>query len=278
MKVLILGKNGNLGRELIKATQCEEIIAWDREEIDITRADEVMEKVGQVKPDVVFNCAAYTAVDKAEEDYEAVKLLNGYAAGFVAKACKKSGAVMVHFGTGMIFNGENPEGYNEDSEPYPINVYGKTKLLGEEEVKANTDDYYIIRTEWLYAKPENSSAKKSFNEIMLDLAAAKDRLQGVEDEIGKPTWAKDLAIESWRIVKDKIPFGIYHITNSGQASRLEWTREILKLKNIDKPVDSVKGDSFPRPAKRPHYEILNNTKLPPLRSWQEALSEYLENL
>lgn len=277
MHVLIIGKNGNLGRELIKAIQAETITAWDREEIDITNEAEVLKKLQDLKPNVVFNCAAYTAVDKAEQDYAAAELLNGYAAGFVAKACHAIGSTLVHYSTGMVFQGNDSKGYNESSPTDPINAYGKTKLLGEELIQQEFNNYYLIRTEWLYAKPENETAKKSFNEIILNLAATQDSLQGVEDEVGKPTWAKDLAKHSWQLIIDKQPFGIYHLTNSGQASRLDWAKEILKINNIDKLIEPVKGVAFPRPAKRPAFEILNNTKLPEMRSWQEALTEYFKN-
>lgn len=176
----------------------------------------------------------------------------------------------------MIFKGDDAAGYNENAVPDPVNAYGRTKLLGETLIAQNLKHYYIIRTEWLYAKPENETAKKSFNEIMLHLARTQPELNGVNDEIGRPTWAKDLAEASWQLVTAQQPFGVYHITNSGQASRLQWTEEILKQKNIAVPVSGVRSSTFPRPALRPEYELLNNTKLPALRSWQAGLKEYLE--
>lgn len=274
-KILIIGKNGNLGRELQKVLANTDLTAWDYTELDITNKSDVESKITELAPNVIYNCAAYTNVDGAEEDYESAELINSTGARNLAEVCKEIGATLIHYSTGMVFQGDNENGYNEDSEPNPINAYGKSKLDGEQAIQDSGANFYIIRTAWLYAKPENESSKKSFNEIMLDLAAAHPQLKGVDDEVGPPTWAKDLAEESVKLVNDNKPFGIYHITNSGKASRFEWTKEILKIKKIDIPVEPVSGNSFPRPAKRCHYELLNNTKLTPLRSWQEALQDYL---
>lgn len=275
MHILIIGKNGNLGREFVKYLSNEKVTAWDRAEIDITNEQDTFKKITDVRPDIVINCAAYTAVDLGEINYEAANLLNGYGPGYIAGACKTVGATMVHFSTGMVFQGDDSSGYHENSRPDPVNAYGKTKLLGEELVKKNTDNYYIIRTEWLYARPENETAKKSFNEIMLDLAALGGPLKGVHDEIGKPTWAKDLTASTMNIIKNGTASGVYHLANSGQASRLEWAQAIMEIKQIEIKFELVSGSAFPRPAKRPQFELLNNTKLPHMRHWKTALEEYL---
>lgn len=277
MKILILGKNGNLGNEFAQLLtgSDHELLLWDKRDLDITKKDKVQEKIIAAKPDVVINCTGYTNVDKAEEDYITAMLINCHAVGYIAEACKNVGALLVHFSTGMVFPGNDPKGYNEDDEPDAVNAYGRSKLLGEIEVKKKIDQHYIIRTEWLYAKTKNPKAKKSFTDIILEMADKQEFLQGVIDEIGRPTWTKDLGKASIDLVFSKAPFGVYHISNSGEASRLEWAKEILAIKSISKDISSVSGASFPRPAKRPHYELLNNTKLTPLRSWQEALKEYL---
>lgn len=276
-RILIIGKNGNLGRELTQALAGRNVTTWGHSDFDIINEAEVQTKILELKPDIVFNCTAYTNVDGAETDYAAAESINTTGVGYLAEACNKTEATLVHYSTGMVFSGEDETGYNEDSEPDPVNAYGKSKLAGEKAIQSAAEKFYIIRTAWLYAKPENETSKKSFNEIMLDLAKTKPQLSGVEDEIGSPTWAKDLAQASIGLVDSKSAFGIYHITNSGQASRLDWTKEILKIKEIDIPVEPVLGSSFPRPAKRSHYELLNNTKLTPLRSWQEALQDYLKS-
>lgn len=277
-KFLILGKNGNLGRTFLNLLPQDSVTAWDADELDITDQNAVLRKLSELKPDVVINCAAYTAVDKAESEFSIAEKINGTAVGYMAEACAANNAILVHFSTGMVFAGTSPYGYNENSSTSPINAYGKSKLAGEQLIKEKLENFYIIRTEWLYAKPDTDAGKKSFIEIMLDLAQTRDYLEGVIDEIGKPTWAKDIAKATIELLQSKQPFGVYHLTNSGQASRKEWAEEIFKIAGLDVIVNPVHGEAFPRPAKRPQFELLNNTKLPELRSWQEALREYLGNL
>ncbi len=276
-KVLILGSKGNLGRELIKALADKDVTAWDSDDLDITNPTQVEQKITELKPDVVFNCAAYTNVDGAESDYETAQLVNGIAVGYLAATCAKISATLVHYSTGMVFPGTDSGGYSEDSIPNPVNAYGQSKLLGEQLLQSSGSDYYLIRTAWLYASPDNEHSKKSFNEIMLDLAAKNPALKGVDDEVGPPTWAKDLAESSRQLIESGQPSGIYHLTNSGSGSRFDWTSTILQIKNIDIPVEPVSGSTFPRPAIRPRYELLKNTKLPTLRNWQDALKEYLNS-
>jgi dTDP-4-dehydrorhamnose reductase len=290
-QILILGSNGSLGTELAKIYLPGQAVAMDRDQLDITDLEQIRKVFMEVRPALVYNCAAYTAVDQAEIDYDRALLLNGTAPGYLAGCCAEIGATLVHFSTGMVFKGDDAAGYNEDAIPNPLNAYGRTKLAGEQALAKSSANYYIIRTEWLYAAPllnvgspgasvPGATSKKSFNEIMLDLAAqsmAKGTpLKGVEDEFGRPTWARDLALAARGVVESGQPFGIYHLANSGQASRLDWAREIFKIKNLPVTVEPVSAASFPpRPAPRAKYELLNNTKLSELRPWQEALAEYL---
>ncbi|HMQ01846.1 MAG TPA: dTDP-4-dehydrorhamnose reductase [Candidatus Doudnabacteria bacterium] len=277
MKFLIIGKNGNLGKEFINALTSEDFIAFDSTELDITDINQVRSVLLQHRPDIILNCAAYTAVDKAETEFETAKKVNAEGPENLAKICMEIDSTLVHFSTGMVFIGDNGNGYNELDKTNPVNAYGKSKLLGEQLIQSTNSKHYIIRTEWLYAMPQNSSAKKSFNEIILDLAKSGQPLKGVADEVGQPTWTKDLVEATLQLIEQNLPYGIYHIANSGKASRLEWAQEILKLNGIDLPIEPVSGKSFPRPAARPQFELLNNTKLPQLRDWKEALKEYFNN-
>jgi dTDP-4-dehydrorhamnose reductase len=174
----------------------------------------------------------------------------------------------------MIFDGSNFEGYNEDDKCNPVNYYGQSKLLGEQELQKNTDMYYLIRTCWLYGRETNG--KKSFPDIMLGLTNNPE-INAVADEFGIPTYVKDLAQSSRALVELQKPCGIYHITNDGTASRFDWTQEIFKIKNINKKINKVDSSFFKREAKRPKYEILNNNRFIKLRPWQEALAEYLRS-
>lgn len=253
-------------------------IGWGREDLDITDEQAVWDRITELKPDLVYNCAAFNDVDRSEEDRMFVDMVNGYAPGYVAKACKAAGAKLVHYSTGMVFSGDDPEGYAEDDPPGPINAYGRSKMQGEMEAQENCDDLYIIRTSWLYGPhgPGHTN-KKSFIQSMMEKAEAGEELVAVEDEIGRPTYTVDLAQASRALVEDEKEFGIYHLTNGGNVSRLDWARESFKIKGIEAQIKPVKAKSIARMARRPHYEILNNTKFLELRPWTEALREFLGN-
>ncbi|MBU4421483.1 dTDP-4-dehydrorhamnose reductase [Candidatus Parcubacteria bacterium] len=276
MKILILGVKGMLGQELKHAFLGAEVLAWDFEELDITNEIEVKEKIREQKPDVVINAAAYNNVDKAEIEKNKAVLLNGYALGYIAKACKEAGAIFIHYSTDYVFDGKRKEGYKEMDIPKPVSAYGASKLLGEIETAKNTDKYYIIRLSRLFGKTgDGISVKKSFVDTMLDLAKSKNEIEVIDEELSSPTYAPDLAERTKYIVESKQPFGIYHSAGSGACTWYEFASEIFKQKGADIKVVPVSGDKFPRNALRPKYSVLLNTKLPPMRDWKEVLSNYL---
>ncbi len=274
-KFLIIGHNGTLGTAFKQVLPSEQTFVVDRESLDITDSEQVQKFLAEHKPEVVINCAAYTNVDSAESDYETAYKINAEAVGNLSEACNQIKARLIHFSTGMVFAGTSADGYSEDATTNPINKYGESKLAGEKLIQEKAQQYYIVRTEWLYGKPTSESAKKSFVEIMLDLGQT-GKVKAVNDETGKPTWAKDLAQAVIDLIDSKRENGLYHLTNEGVASREDWTKEIYVQKGMSVEIESVPGSTFPRPAKRPEFELLNNTKLPKLRSWQEALAEYLK--
>ena len=274
MKVLILGAKGSLGQTFTDLYKDQQVSAWDRDELDITEQDLVLEKIKELKPDLIINCAAYNSVDKAEEERAKADSINGYAVGFIAEAAKEVGAIFVTYSTGEVFDGSKSEGYNEADLANPINAYGKSKLLGEMELQEKADKFYLIRTCWLYGKP--AAGKKSFTDIMLELAEKQDLVNAVEDEFGNPTYVLDLAHATRALIEQKKPFGIYHLSNSGTASRYDWAKEVFTIKGIKTKLGPVYSDFFKRAAKRPKYELLINTKFIQLRPWTEALREYLE--
>ncbi|MFA6047602.1 MAG: dTDP-4-dehydrorhamnose reductase [Parcubacteria group bacterium] len=306
-KILILGAKGMLGQELVKTFRKDsdyKVIGWDREDIDIASEKEVSKKIGIIKPSIIINAAAYNAVDKCEEDkkeFELAKKINGLAPGYLAKVAKKLKATLVHYSTDYVFNGQpeinepqgcthvcatcslhggEPEvGFCEDDKPDPINKYAETKLLGEKEVQKNLKNYYIIRLSWLFGKPAISkNAKRSFFDIMLELGGKNKEVRAVDDETGQFTYAPDLVIKTKEIIDSKKPFGIYHVTNSDPCSWYEAAIELYKQAGLKTKVIPVTGDAFPRPAKRPFYSVLVNTKLNPMRSYKEALKEYLKGI
>ncbi len=278
-KILVLGSKGNLGQKICEVFSGATVIAWDKSELDITDASSVMAKITEEKPDVVINCAAYNDVDGAEGEGKAIaELLNGHAPSNIADACNMNGAIFVHFSSGQVFDGNKKKGYNEGDETSPVNAYGASKLMGEVESAKKTGKLYIVRTEWLYGEGSKSeTSKKSFVDIMLEMAEKKTAINGVVDEFGKPTYVGDLAKGVYNLIESNKPFGTYHVVNSGIASRYDWAKEIFRIKNISAELKEVNSSFFPRKAKRPKYEILNNTKLAEFRPWEEALAEYLNN-
>ncbi len=275
-RFLIIGHKGTLGTAFTKLLPTEQIITVDRDSLDITNKQQIEAFFAKHRPEIVINCAAYTNVDGAEAEYESAYMINANAVGYLSEACNNIKARLIHYSTGMVFPGTNQNGYNEDSETNPVNKYGETKLAGEKLIQNTAQNYYIIRTEWLYGKPASGTAKKSFVELMIELGKS-GKVRGVVDEIGKPTWTNDLAKATLELLRDDNPSGVYHLTNEGEASRLDWATAIYKIKNMAVEIEPVSGSSFPRPANRPEFELLNNTKLPQLRSWQEALIEYLQS-
>lgn len=284
MKILILGAKGNLGQQLVKVFSVDdnEVIAWDKGEIDITDRELILKKIGDVKPELVINAAAYNAVDKceaSEEEYELAKKLNIDGPKFLAEACLKIGAILIHYSTDYVFDGTEKSGYIETNEPRPINRYGKTKLHGEKrilELSGAGLKWYIIRTSKLFGpRGESATAKPSFFDIMLQQSRQQRALEAVSDELSCFTYTPDLAKATKELFDKSAGSGIYHIINSGACSWYEAARELVKLAGIKIDVKPVSGDELARPAKRPKYSVLLNTKLPPLRDYREALGEYL---
>ena len=271
MKILILGYEGMLGNELVKVfTKGNELVLWDRGEIDISDRADVIEKIGELKPDVVINAAAYTAVDKAESEEDLVYKVNGCAVGFLSTICKEINALLIHFSTDYVFDGENHLGYKEDHSYKPINLYGRSKALGEKMILDIKPRYYIIRTSWLFGKHG-----KNFVGTMLRLAEEGKDLKIVNDQFGSPTYAKDLAEKVKELIGSENPYGIYHVTNSESCNWHEFALKIFELSGLKPNVKPVTSNEFPTPAKRPTYSMLVNTKLSPMRSWEEALKAYL---
>lgn len=291
-KILILGAKGSLGQQLVKvfkegplasSGRGNEVIAWDKEEIDITDKGLILKKVGEIKPAVIINAAAYNAVDKceSEEEFELAQKINGKAVGYLAEAAMSVGAILIHYSSDYVFEGTNKQGYKEGDEPKPPNKYGETKRLGEEEIIRRSGKglkWYLIRTSKLFGpKGASSVSKPSFFDLMLKLGREREVLEAVNEEVSCFTYTPDLAKETKKLIDENKGYGIYHITNSGGASWYKAARELFKILGLKTKVKPIASDKFPRPAKRPKYSVLLNTKLKKLRSWQEALHEYLNN-
>ncbi len=275
-KILILGAQGMLGQDLRTILADFNLILWDQPEIDITDQNQVNSKIKNLKPDIIINCAAYTDVDGCETNQDLAMQVNGLAVGYLAEITKEMDTTLMHISTDYVFNGQNKQGYTEDSQAIdPLNIYGRSKLKGELFLKEKADNYYLIRTSWLYGKKGNN-----FVETMLKLAQEKDSLKVVNDQFGKPTRTIDLAEQIRYILDNNLDFGSYHVTNETKTGGISWhdfAQKIFELAEIKIDLQPCSTKEFPRPAQRPAYSALINTKLPQLRNWQEALAEYLAN-
>ncbi len=275
-KIIIIGAQGMLGQELAKVFQEEKPLLWDLPEIDITNENQIKQKILEINPDLVINAAAYNDVDGAEKNEALATKINGMAVRYLAKTINAIGGILVHYSTDYVFRGDKKEGYKEHELPDPQSVYARSKYLGEQELFKNVDKFYLIRLSRLFGKSALSKvAKKSFVDTMLGLAKTKKELNIINEELSCPTYAPDLARQTEYLIENNLPYGIYHITNSDACTWYEFAKAIFTIKKIDVKLTPVSSDFFPRLAKRPKYSILINTKLPVLRSWQEALREYL---
>jgi len=283
-KVLILGTKGMLGQALVEEFEKQnyEVIALNHADLDVTDELAVKNKICEISPDLVINTTAVNLMDEIEKDnqvFETAKKVNGNAVGYLINVADSLNIPFVHFSTNYVFGGSNTEGYREDHAARTISRYGETKLLGEEKLLRKAKKYYLIRISRLFGKAGVSEKSKiSFVDLMLDLVLnkKKEHLDVVEDEVCSPTYAPDAARLTRELIEGNYPWGIYHGANEGGCSWYEFAQEIFKLRNVNVGVTPVKSDFFLRPAKRPKYSVLLNTKLPKQRGWEEALGEYLD--
>ncbi len=275
---LIAGGNGQLGRDLTEVLADQPVVALDLPDLDITDPTSIADVLDGTTPDVVVNAAAYTAVDAAETDEGTANRVNGVAPGLLAQACAARADVqLVQVSTDYVFAGDATQPYPESATPDPRSAYGRSKLLGEEAVvQALPDRSYIVRTAWLYGRHG-----ANFVKTMLRLAGEHDTLEVVDDQVGQPTWSRDLAAQIRLLVEAEAPAGIYHGTNSGRTSWFGLTREIFRLSGLDpERVQPTTTDKFPRPAPRPAFSVLGHDAwaqvgLAPMRSWDDALAQAL---
>lgn len=265
MKILITGAYGQLGSELKE--RIGNYPGWtflftDVDTLDITNEAAVQEYFQENQPAFVVNCAAYTAVDKAESDREVARRINAVAPGILAKAARKSSAKIIHVSTDYVFNGRAFQPYTENDSVEPTGVYGETKLEGELQCLKENSDSIIIRTSWLY-----SSFGNNFVKTMMRLGAERDSLNVIFDQVGTPTYAGDLANTILSVLEiaenepDKFEPGIYHFSNEGVASWYDFAKAIFEITEISCTVNPILTKDYPTPAKRPHYSVLNKSKI-----------------
>lgn len=283
MKILITGANGMLAKEVKeKFSVGNELTLTDVSELDITNEKMVYEFITNLKPDLIINCAAYTAVDKAEENLKLADRINGDGPTNLAKAAKAVGSKLVHISTDYVFGGDLDlsKSYKEDDEKKPVTAYGITKLHGEQGIQNNLEEYYIFRTAWLYGLGGNNFVK-----TMTKLGTERDELSVVSDQHGSPTYAKDLTEIIYQAVNKKIPYGVYNATNEGFTTWYDFTREILAKQGIEcnvKPVTTAEYIEMMKvtQAKRPFNSQMSKDKLKQaginVPEWKDGLKRYLE--
>lgn len=279
MKVLVTGVKGQLGYDVVAACNAKgiEAVGVDIDEMDITDAAQVKAVIYHEMPDAVIHCAAYTAVDRAEDDIELCRKVNAEGTLNIANVCKDLDIKMMYFSTDYVFDGQGTEPWVEDDVRQPLNVYGQTKYEGEIAVEETLSKYFILRISWVFGI--NGA---NFIKTMLRLGKERGKVSVVNDQFGSPTYTYDLA----KLVADMIQtdkYGIYHATNEGICSWYEFACEIFRKAGMDIPVTPVSSDAFPAKAKRPSNsrmskEKLKNMGFAPLPTWQDALERYLREL
>ena len=278
MKVLVTGVNGQLGYDVVKELEQRghKAIGVDRKIMDLTSTEQIKECVETVKPEAIIHCAAYTAVDKAEDEEELCRRVNATATKDIAECAKKLDIPMIYISTDYVFDGTKDGGYKEEDTPNPINVYGQTKYEGELYVQELLEKYYIVRISWVFGENGNN-----FIDTMLRLAKEMDSLNVINDQVGSPTYTKDLS----RLLVDMVEtdkYGIYHATNEEYCTWYEFAKEIFKISKIDIEVNPINTSQYSTKAARPLNSKLNKDKLTnngfnKLTTWKESLKEYIHN-
>lgn len=259
-KIVVTGANGQLGSEIRKLSHFYsqyEFIFTDRETLPLDNLNQIQSFFKEVQPDYCINCAAYTAVDKAEAEMETANVINTIAVGVIANCCVKYNCKLIHISTDYVFDGTSPTALDEEAEVNPINVYGKTKLEGERICLKNSPDSIIIRTAWVY-----SEFGANFVKTMIRLMNERDSIGVVNDQIGSPTYAADLANVILEVIKKgEWVSGIYNYSNEGEISWYDFALDIKELIKSKCEVNGIPSSVYPTPAKRPAYSLLDKSKI-----------------
>lgn len=281
-KIIVTGSHGQLGseiRELSKQFADYQFFFSDRDELNIVDKGQVDAEFAKVKPDYLINCAAYTAVDKAETDRETAFAINAQAVKNLAEACASNGTKFIHVSTDYVFDGNGSRPYKEDDPVSPVNLYGESKLKGEEEAIKGASDCIIIRTAWVY-----SAFGANFVKTMLRLMDARPEINVVSDQFGAPTYAADLAEAIMHIISSgKWVPGVYHFSNEGLINWYDFAVAIKELSNSSCKVNPIPTEQYPTPAKRPKYSVLDKSKIRQtfqlgLKDWKSSLQECMHKL
>lgn len=278
MKYLITGAKGQLAREFIKTfeRQGTDFVAFGKEELDITDFDKVLKTIKDIKPDVVINCSAYNLVDKAEEEFEKALRVNTFGVSNLAIACAETGAFLIHYSTDYVFDGKKEGLYTEEDQPNPLNKYALSKLLGEEAVRNYLENYLIFRVSWVYGE-----GTQNFLYKLEQWAKEREYLKVACDEFSVPTSTRTIVEVTLKALERGLT-GLYHLVNSGYASRYEWAKEYFRLKGIKKFIYPAYQHEFNLTAKRPRWSAMSNGKICKelgleIKEWKEEMEIFINH-
>lgn len=279
MKYLITGAQGQLALQFQKALKNSDhtLVAFTKEALDISDSNVVNERITEHTPDVVINCASYNLVDKAEEDFDSACGVNSTGVKNLAVACKNKDALLVHYSTDYVFDGTKEDFYTEEDEPNPVSKYGESKLQGEQLLKQETDNFLLFRVSWVFGE-----GKSNFLHRLSEWARKNRILKIVSDQVSVPTYTEDI-VNVTMFALNKGLRGMYHLTNSGYASRYEFARYYLEQMEMYNIVMPVTSDYFPTPAKRPYFSAMSNRKLSQalnvdIPDWKLGVERYVNNI
>ncbi len=279
MKILVVGGNGQLGQciqDVVKYKKQYSFTFIDSNTLDITNKDAVTAYFKQSTYNYCINCAAYTAVDKAETETDLAHQVNAIGAKNLAISCQENNTTLIHVSTDFVFDGTTTKPYIETDRTNPISVYGQTKLSGEIFIQEEITNYFILRTAWLYSEHANN-----FMKTMLKLAKDRDELNIIADQFGTPTYAKDLAKVILEIIETQATkYGLYHYSNEGEASWHDFAKEIFELSNTKIKLGAIPTTQYPTPAERPKYSVMDKTKIKnnlgiQIPNWKDSLQKAL---
>jgi|SRR5690606_7139831 len=282
MKVLVTGSTGQLGCEIreraVNYSDCEFVFA-DRSTLPMDDLESIISYLNSIRPSAIINAAAYTAVDRAESEERTADLINNQAVGVLASWCAENKARLIHISTDYVFPGTSETPLTEDAITSPINIYGTTKLRGEEAVLQSGAEFAIIRTAWVYSTYGNNFVK-----TMIRLMNERDEINVIDDQIGSPTYARDLASASLNLLSsDRFQSGVFHYSNEGRISWYDFAVAIRRILKLNCKINPIPSSSYPTAAKRPHYSLLDKSKIKQVFGiavphWEQSLEEMLNKL
>ena len=285
LKILITGEDSQLSKQIIRDLENDKLIlkkhqkqvfAFDKHELDITNKENTIKVIKQISPDILINCASYNKVDDAENNEDIAMRINALAPSYLAMACKEVNSYLIHFSTDYVFDGLNLKAYVETDKPNPINIYGKSKSIGENNIREIHEKSAVIRTSWLYSEFENNFATTIIKKLFKN-----EELKVVDDQIGNPTNIYELSNQLESIINNEI-CGIIHCSSEGETSWYCYAKKIAELINIKANISPIKTEQLSRLAKRPKYsslqnKVLNDNKINEMSQWENALEKFIIN-